>query len=123
VARVVGPEPAPPAAPARVAEPTPVPPPPPAAAPAEPPAQVASAPPQDGELLPHAPRGAPVIQLSFLVYSRVPERRRVAVSIAGGNMVTLHEGEAAGDVQVVRILPDGIHVRYQGALFAVHPRD
>jgi len=40
-----------------------------------------------------------------------------------GNMVTLHEGEAAGDVQVVRILPDGIHVRYQGALFAVHPRD
>jgi hypothetical protein len=63
------------------------------------------------------------VQVRFLMYSRIADRRTVALSIDGGAMVTLHEGEAADDLEVERILPDRIHLRHGGQLFAVRARD
>jgi hypothetical protein len=57
-----------------------------------------------------------------LLYSRAADRRTVSLTIDGGDMVTLHEGESAGSIQVARILPERIHVRYEGRLFAVEAR-
>jgi hypothetical protein len=85
-------------------------------APAEPP----SPPPHGEDVLPRPPSGAPPIEVNFLAYSRTPARRTVALTIGGtGGMVTMHEGDTAGDVEVVRILPDRVHVRHAGQLFAV----
>jgi hypothetical protein len=38
-------------------------------------------------------------------------------------MVTLHEGDTVGDLEVARILPDRVHLRHQGRLYAVRARD
>jgi hypothetical protein len=108
----VAPEEAEPPAPqvdARATEPAPVPE-PPAAEPAE-------------YLLPRPPPGAPRIVVSFLVYSRSAERRTVALTVSGGSMVTLHEGEKESGIEIARILPDRIHVRYDGRMFSVMARD
>lgn len=113
------------AAPEPVA-PTPPPPAPEATAPATPPepAPVVAArepepapPPPD--VLPGPPIGAPAIGVNVLVYSRTPSRRTVALTIGDAGMVTLHEGESAADVEVVRILSDRVHVRYGGQTFSV----
>jgi len=110
----------PPAAMARDAEP---PPPPPTPQPAEiaPPAADSAPPPL--EVLPRLPADAPHVQVSFLLYSRTPERRTVMLSIDGSGMATLHEGDRAGDIEVARILADGVHVRWGGRLFSVQARD
>jgi hypothetical protein len=63
------------------------------------------------------------VQLSFLVYSQTPERRTVVLSIDGGSLVTLHEGETAVGLEVARILPDRVHLRLGAQVFAVRPRD
>lgn len=89
-----------------MAEPEPSPPPPADAAVVE-------------DLLPRRPAGAPHVQVSFLVYSRAAERRRVALSLDGASLVTLHEGQAAGGVEVVRILTDRVHLRHDGRMFSV----
>src|SRR5205814_10614514 len=68
------------------------------------------------------PPDAPQIQLSFLVYSRVPERRTVTFTVDGGSMVTLHEGESAYGVAVERIFSDHVQVSHRGRSFAVRPR-
>jgi len=60
-----------------------------------------------------------VIGVNVLVYSRTPARRTVALTIGDVGMVTLHEGESAADVEVVRILSDRVHVRYGGQTFSV----
>jgi hypothetical protein len=101
------PEPAPPVEVARPVEPPP-----------EPPRPV-----EDDGLLPRLPSGAPHVQVNFLVYSRAPERRTVALTIDGGAMTTLHEGEQNGAIEIVRILSDRIHVRYDGRLFSVRAHD
>ncbi len=94
----------------------------PAAAEVSPPeAESAPLPPLD--LLPRLPAGAPHVQVSFLLYSRVAERRGVLLNIDGSNTETLHEGERAGDIEVARILPDRVHVRWSGQLFSVRARD
>ena len=94
----------------------------PAAAEVSPPeAESAPLPPLD--LLPRLPAGAPHVQVSFLFYSPVAERRTVLLSVDGSNTETLHEGERAGDLEVTRILPDRVHVRWSGQLFSVRARD
>ena len=81
----------------------------PAPAPAEPPVEV----------LPGPPMGAPDIHVSFLIYSPVPERRVVTMTINSGPLVTLHEGQRSGDIALVRILRDRIHVDHNGRIFSV----
>jgi len=63
------------------------------------------------------------VQVSFLFYSPVAERRTVLLSVDGSGTETLHEGERAGDLEVARILPDRVHVRWSGALYSVRARD
>jgi hypothetical protein len=89
-------------------EPVPEPPPPPA---------------EDAGVLDRPPPGAPLVQVNFLVYSRKPERRTVALTVNNGYMITLHEGETDNGIEVARILPDRIHARYQGTVFVVYARD
>ena len=57
------------------------------------------------------PAGTPAVRVSFLAWSRVPERRTVALSVGDGSMTTLHEGERSDRVEVVEILPDGVRYR------------
>ena len=82
-----------------------------------------SAPPPPLEVLSRLPAGAPHVQVSFLLYSRVAERRTVLLSVDGSSTETLHEGERAGDLEIARILPDRVHVRWSGALYSVRARD
>jgi len=77
----------------------------------------------DPSLLPRLPADAPRVEVNVLLYSRLPERRTVSLTIAGGAMVTLREGESSGDFEVTRILPERIHVRYGGRMFAVEARN
>jgi hypothetical protein len=116
----------PPSPVARPAEPPAVarevePPPPPAPAEAAPREPESTPPPL--EVLPRLPANAPHVQVNFLLYSRTPERRTVMLSVDGGSMATLHEGERTGDIEVARILADRVHVRWGGGLFSVQARD
>jgi hypothetical protein len=112
---VVPPQPAPvapppaPAEPAVVARATP---PPPAATP---PADTAA----DEDVLPRPPPGSPVVRVSFLLYSRTAERRTVGLTMPTGEMATLHEGDSVGDLEVARILPDRVHLRHNGRVYAL----
>ena len=114
------PPPPPPVAVAKV-EPSP----PVARAPVKPrpPAEEIVPPDVDAGVLERPPPSAPRIQISFLVYARVPERRMVWLSIDGGSLITLHEGEGSGGVEVARILPDRVHLRHAGYLFLVRTRN
>ena len=71
------------------------------------------------DVLPGPPAGAPEIHVSFLIYSSVPERRQVSLTIDNGPLVTLHEGQKTGSVSLVRILRDRIHVEQGGRTFSV----
>jgi len=71
------------------------------------------------DVLPGPPAGAPEIHVSFLIYSAVPARRQVSLTIDNGPLVTLHEGQKAGSVELVRILRDRIHVEHGGRTFSV----
>jgi hypothetical protein len=57
--------------------------------------------------------------VSFLIYSAVPERRVVTMTINSGPLVTLHEGQRSGDIALVRILRDRIHVDHNGRIYSV----
>ncbi len=97
-----------------------------AAAPTPAPPQVAArpaSPPAEPLAVTRAPAGAPRVRISFLVYSATPERRRVALTIDDGSMVTLHEGESAHDVQVERIFTDRVQLRHGGQAFTLRTRD
>lgn len=62
------------------------------------------------------------VRVSFLAYSRKPELRTVALSLEGGSLVTLREGERAGDLQVTQIYPDRVDLTRGGAPFTVRAR-
>jgi hypothetical protein len=81
-----------------------------APAPAPPPAVTASA-------------ERPRVRVSFLIYSPVASRRTVALTIEDGSLATLHEGEAAGGVEVTHIHPDHVELRHGGQTFTVQARD
>jgi hypothetical protein len=68
------------------------------------------------------PTGAPRLRVSFLVYSSIAERRSVALTIDSGSLTTLREGEESNGVEVVRIRPNGVDVRWQGETFALEVR-
>jgi hypothetical protein len=61
--------------------------------------------------------------LSFLVYSPSRRRRAVSLSIDGGSLVTLREGQSSDGIEVERILPDRVHLRHAGRVFTAIPRD
>jgi len=61
--------------------------------------------------------------VSFLIYSRVPERRSVAITIADSGLVTLREGQSAHDFEVVRIFSNGVELEWNGTRFSVPARD
>ncbi|TMA97733.1 MAG: hypothetical protein E6J70_15100 [Deltaproteobacteria bacterium] len=69
------------------------------------------------------PAPHPTVRLSFLVYSPSAERRSVVLATEGGSLTTLREGERVGDIEVERILPDRVELRYEGRVFTVRPRD
>jgi hypothetical protein len=121
------PVPPPPAnAPRPWAQPVAPPPPPavrPAAAPRDPVAASAARRADPEPPVRHAPAGAPEVRLSFLLFSPSPDRRSVALSIDGGSLETLHEGESTGSLDVVRILPDRVDLRWGGEPFTVRARD
>jgi hypothetical protein len=74
------------------------------------------------ELLQRPPSGAPHVRVNFLFYSRETTRRRIMVTVDQGSLVTLFEGQSVDTLAVERILPNEVHFRYEGKLFAVHPR-
>jgi hypothetical protein len=63
------------------------------------------------------------VRLSFLLYSSAPERRSVALTIDGGGLTTLHEGDESDGIEVVRIHPDHAELRWQGEAFTVEARN
>jgi len=69
------------------------------------------------------PAGAPAVRISFLIYSRTPERRSVALTLDGTGMVTLREGQATQGLEVVEIRPDGAEMAWQGERFTVPARN
>jgi hypothetical protein len=69
------------------------------------------------------PAGAPDVRVSFLIYSRTPARRSVALSIDGAGLLTLREGQTAHGLEVVEILPDGAQLAWEGARFTVPARN
>ena len=68
------------------------------------------------------PAGAPRMRVSFLVYSSVAERRSVVLTIDGGSLTTLREGESSNGIDVVRIRPDSVELRWQGEAFRLEVR-
>jgi hypothetical protein len=74
------------------------------------------------EILRRPPRGAPRVRVSFLLYSDDPGRRRVMLSVNDGtDLVTAYEGQRIEAFEIARILPDEVHLRYEGKVFAVQP--
>ena len=68
------------------------------------------------------PPGAPRMRVSFLVYSSVSTRRSVALTIGDAGMTTLREGQESQGVEVVRIFPDRVDLRWQGETFTLEVR-
>jgi hypothetical protein len=68
------------------------------------------------------PAGAPRLRVSFLVYSSAAERRSVVLTIDGGSLTTLREGDESNGVAVVRIHPDRVDLRWQGETFTLEVR-
>ena len=68
------------------------------------------------------PAGAPRMRVSFLLYSSIPARRSVALTINDGGLTTLHEGDEAEGIGVVRISPDHVELRWQGETFRLDVR-
>jgi type II secretory pathway component PulC len=69
-----------------------------------------------------APIGAPRLRVSMVLYSAIPARRRVALTIDGGSLTTLHEGEEASGIEVLQIQPDRVELRWQGQAFTLEVR-
>ena len=69
------------------------------------------------------PAGAPHVTVSFLLYSIVPSRRSVTLNIDGLGLVSLKEGDTESGIEVARILPDRVELRYGGQSYAVLSRD
>jgi hypothetical protein len=69
-----------------------------------------------------APRDAPDVRVSFLMYSRDPERRSVALGVAGAGITTVREGEYFQGVRVVEILPEAVDLEWGGVRYRVPAR-
>jgi hypothetical protein len=71
----------------------------------------------------HRTSGEPRVQVSAINYTPAADHRAAVVRINGGQPVTLHEGESAGEVEVQLITPSSVYVRHAGQIFAVPVRD
>jgi len=69
-----------------------------------------------------APPDAPDVRVSFLMYSRDPERRSVALGVAGAGITTVREGEYFQGVRVVEILPEAVDLEWGGVRYRVPAR-
>ena len=69
-----------------------------------------------------APAGAPRLRISFLVYSGAADRRSVVLTIDGGGLTTLREGDESNGISVVEIHPDRVDLRWQGESFTLDVR-
>ena len=96
----------------------------------DPPPVVVPAPPAAFTLPPPEPAARPapsqagpasLVRVSFLFYSRVPERRTVALRLEDGSIVTLREGQDRAGFQVTRILPDRVELLREGQSLVVYP--
>jgi hypothetical protein len=90
-----------------------------------PPTEEAAQPPlsAEEEILRKPPRGAPRVRVSFLFYSKDPGRRRVMLTLNDTpDLVTAYEGQRIEAFEIARILPDEVHLRYEGKVFAIQPR-
>jgi hypothetical protein len=123
MARETPPAVAPPLAAPPVAAPAPTPVAPPAiAAPTPAPAATAKPPERTVQQVFGAPAGAPRLRISFLVYSSLADRRTVVLTIDGGSLTTLREGDEAEGISVVQIHPDRVDLRWQGETFTLDVR-
>lgn len=88
-----------------------------------PPPPAGVAPPTEPVLRAVPPQPAPssLVRVSFLFYSRVPERRTVALRLEDGSIVTLREGQERGGFGVTRILPDRVELVREGQSLVVYP--
>ena len=60
------------------------------------------------------------LQVKSLAYSTDAHARSVALQLAGGRAVNLHEGESSGGVEVQLILPNAVYLRKGGSIIAVN---
>jgi hypothetical protein len=91
------------------------------AAPAPPPAPRSRAAPVVQQVF-GIPLGAPRLRVSFLVYSSAADRRSVVLTIDGGGLTTLREGDESNGISVVQIHPDRVDLRWQGETFTLDVR-
>jgi hypothetical protein len=68
------------------------------------------------------PAGAPRLRISFLVYSSLADRRSVVLTIDGGSLTTLREGDESNGISVVQIHPDRVDLRWNGEAFTLDVR-
>jgi hypothetical protein len=68
------------------------------------------------------PVGAPRLRISFLVYSSLADRRSVVLTIDGGSLTTLREGDESNGISVVQIHPDRVDLRWNGEAFTLDVR-
>jgi hypothetical protein len=127
MARETPPAAAPPITAPPVAAPAPTPPPPPAIAapaPAPAPATPPAAKPRERTVQPvfGPPAGAPRMRISVLVYSSLADRRSVVLTIDGGSLTTLREGDESNGISVVQIHPDRVDLRWNGEAFTLDVR-
>jgi hypothetical protein len=116
---VAPPVPPPPAA---APAPTPVAPPVIAGAPAPAPAPAAKPRERTVQQVFGPPMGAPRLRISFLVYSSLADRRSVVLTIDGGGLTTLREGDESNGISVVQIHPDRVDLRWNGETFTLDVR-
>jgi hypothetical protein len=62
------------------------------------------------------------VHVSFLMYSSLPARRSVALSLEGAGMSTLREGEYFQGVRVVEIFADAVDLEWGGMRYRVPAR-
>ncbi len=66
-------------------------------------------------LIPAQPR----VQLKAIAYGEKASDSSVTLRINGGDVVTLHEGDSIGGVEVQLILPDTVYLHYGGNVFTI----
>ena len=68
------------------------------------------------------PKGIPKVSLNLLQWSPEVEKRLAFISLNGGPMIMVHEGDTVSDFMVERILPDTVELRFGDSTFVVKPR-
>lgn len=70
---------------------------------------------------PSSSPGIPKVSLNLLQWSPEAERRLAFISVNGGPMLMVHEGDTVSDLTVERILADAVELRFGDSTFVVKP--